>query len=460
MTQEGLGVLILAAGKGTRMHSNRPKVLQEMLEEPMLRYIYSALDAFFPGKIWTVIGHQFEMVKQAFPERQDAFWILQKEQLGTGHALQVSWDTLKAAGLEMLIVLNGDTPLITCELIQIFQSKAREAEADLAFLTLELDDPAAYGRVVRNSETGQVAAIVEAKDYDPDRWGPEPNEINAGIYCLKMEAVSHLLEKLNNDNKSGEYYITDLIALAVAEGLRVEGVCAGNEPRLMGINTPLELIEAEKFIQQGIVDDLLRSGCIIRSPESVRIGPGVHLDKGVNLTGPCEIYGCSSVESGAVIESHTVIRDSIVKSGAIIKSFSMLERATVGEDCRVGPYGRLRPDAVLEEGAQVGNFVEIKKSVLGPGVKANHLTYIGDAHIGGHTNIGAGTITCNYDGKNKHRTVIGENSFIGSNTAFVAPVTVGEGVLVGAGSVITEDVPDGRLAVARARQTNLKRSKS
>ncbi len=460
MTQDAQGVLILAAGKGTRMHSNRPKVLQELLEEPMLRYIYSALDAHYTDRVWTVVGHHWEMVKQSFPERNQSSWILQEEQLGTGHALQVSWETLCTANLKTLIVLNGDTPLITEELIRMFQARAKEADADLAFLTLKLDDPGAYGRVVRNADTARVAAIVEAKDYDPNRWGPEPSEINAGIYWLKMDAVSPLLEKLTNDNKSGEYYITDLVALAVAQGLRVEGVCAGNDPRLMGINTPFELIEAEKYIQYGIVDNLLHSGCIIRSPESVRIGPGVHLDKGVNLTGPCEIYGCSKISSGAVIESHTVIRDSVVKAGAVIKSFSMLERASVGEDCRVGPYGRLRPDAVLETGAQVGNFVEVKKSVLEPGVKANHLTYIGDARIGAHTNIGAGTITCNYDGKNKHQTVIGENSFIGSNSAFVAPVTLGKGVLVGAGSVITEDVPDKGLAVARARQTNLKRVKS
>ncbi len=460
MTNSTTGVLVLAAGKGTRMHSQRPKVLQELLEEPMLQYVYSALDKDFPGAVWTVIGHKSELVQEAFPERSDSAWILQEQQLGTGHALQVAWPALNAAGLDRLIVLNGDTPLITSELVNSFLSQSMNSDADLAFLTLELDSPGAYGRVVRAAGSHKISAIVEAKDYDPNLYGPEPNEINAGIYCLNLQKIAPLLQKLTNDNKSGEYYITDLIALAVSEGLQVEGVCMGNDPRLMGINTPLELVEAEKYLQQRINAGLLENGCIIRAAESVRIGPGVCLEKGVSLTGPCEIYGKSVISSGAVIESHTVIRDSIVRSGAVIKSFSMLEKAVVGLDCRVGPFGRLRPDAVLEEKAQVGNFVEVKKSVLGPGVKANHLTYIGDAEIGARTNIGAGTITCNYDGKNKHKTRIGEGSFVGSNSAFVAPVNVGKEVLVAAGSVITQDVPDHGLAVARSRQSNLKRTKS
>lgn len=453
MSRAETGAVILAAGKGTRMHSERPKVLAELLGEPMLAYVLGASGAVFGNAVWTVVGHGAEAVQAAFPGRGG--WILQDEQLGTGHALQVAWKALAPTGIKRLAVINGDTPLMGAATLDRFVAACEHENVDIGFITLTLDDPAAFGRVVR--ENGQVACIVEAKDYDVDRFGPEPREINAGIYYLNMETMAPLLDALSNDNNSGELYITDLVALAVGAGLRVHGEDSGNDPSLLGINSPRELVAAEELLRASIVGGLMENGVLVRSPGSVRVGPRCRVEPGAELCGPCELFGGTAVAAGAVVQSHCVLRDSEVASGAVIKNFSHLEQARVGADCQVGPYARLRPGADMHEGAKVGNFVEMKKAVLGAGAKASHLTYLGDAEVGAGANIGAGTITCNYDGKNKFRTVIGEGAFIGSNTALVAPVTVGPEALIGAGSVITKDVPEGRLAVSRGKQVILPR---
>ena len=304
-----------------------------------------------------------------------------------------------------------------------------------------------------------VRAIVEAKDYDLALYGPPTGEVNAGMYYCALDAVESLLPRLNNTNKSGEYYITDLIGLAVAEKYDVQGVRCGRDDGFMGVNSPLELERMEETLRERRIHDLLASGVIIHAAASVRVGPLAHVEAGAEITGPCEIYGRSRVLRGASIASHCVLRDSIVSGAARVHSFSHLEGAVVGEGALVGPYARLRPGAVLESQSHVGNFVELKKTRLGQGAKANHLSYLGDAEIGAGSNIGAGTITCNYDGKNKHFTKIGQRAFIGSNTALVAPVSVGDDALVGAGSVITRDIPAGELGIARERQKNLPRKK-
>ena len=274
---------------------------------------------------------------------------------------------------------------------------------------------------------------------------------------LDLYAFDRLVPKLNNDNKSGEYYITDLVGMAVAEGMVVRGLSCGSDPNLLGINNPAELSASEELRRRAIVEERLAAGVVIHGPDTVRMGPFVTVEPGAELFGPCELYGHTRIASGAVIESHCVISDSSVEAGAVVHSFSHMDHASVGPDCLVGPYARLRPGAVMETASHIGNFVEMKKARLGEGAKANHLTYLGDAEIGARTNIGAGTITCNYDGVNKYKTVIGEHAFIGSNTALVAPVTVGAEALVGAGSVITKDVPENHLAVARGKQVNLRR---
>lgn len=442
--------LILAAGKGTRMHSDRPKVLQTLLGEPMLACVIEALRPVFAEDIWVVAGHRAEMVQAAFP---DARFVLQEKQLGTGHALIQALPALTEAGCTHLLVVNGDAPLLSESLVRSFLAEA--VGADLAFATIELDNPGAYGRVVR--QQGKVKAIVEAKDYDASLYGPATNEVNAGMYYCSLTAVETLLPHLNNSNKSGEYYITDLIGLAVAEKYEVLGIQCGRDDSLMGVNSPVELSRMEETLRARIVDDLLSSGVIVHAPGSVRVGPLAQIEPGAELTGPCEIYGHTSISRGASVASHCVVRDCVISNNAEIRSFSHIEKARVGASALVGPYARLRPGAVLEEASHVGNFVELKKTHLGKGAKANHLTYLGDAEIGEGTNIGAGTITCNYDGKHKYQTKIGRYAFIGSNTALVAPVTVGDDALVGAGSVITRDVPNGELAIAREKQKNLPR---
>ena len=297
-------------------------------------------------------------------------------------------------------------------------------------------------------------SIVEAKDFDPAVHGEATGEINAGVYRLRLETIAPLLARLSNANKSGEYYITDLVALAQEAGLSVLPVSCGSDEAYLGINCPRELVAAEEILRRRIVDAHLDAGVIIRAGESVRIGPEVAIGPGADLCGPLEIYGCTTIGAGTTIASHCRIENAAIAPGATIHSYCHIAQARVATGCLVGPYARLRPGAVMEEGSHAGNFVEMKKATLGPGAKANHLTYLGDAEIGAGTNVGAGTITCNYDGVHKHKTVIGQKAFIGSNTSLVAPVTIGDGALVGAGSVITADVPDGALALGRGRQVN------
>lgn len=451
-----LGAVVLAAGKGTRMHSQHPKVLKTLLGEPMLHYVLQALAPLVPSPesgpipVWSVIGFGMERVRRAF-NRGETQFIEQSEQLGTGHALAAAWRELSRKSFKRLLVVNGDTPLIESAVLGDFVAAAIEQNAAVAFMTITPPDPGAFGRVVRNN--GEVRAIIEAKEYAEAEYGPSSGEINAGIYCLDTAILDELLPLLNNKNKSGEYYITDLVGLAVARNLTVLGFEAGSNMNLLGINSPAELIAAEEILRKRIVRDWLEKGVLIHAPDAARIGPAVILEPGAELTGPVELYGTSRIASGAVVDSHCRLQDTEVEADTAIRSFSHLEGASIGENCVVGPFARLRPGARLEAGAHAGSFVEIKKSRLGQNAKANHLTYLGDADIGANVNIGAGVITCNYDGVNKHPTTIGKNAFIGSNCSLVAPVTIGDNALVGAGSVITHTVGADELALGRARQT-------
>ncbi len=443
------GALILAAGKGTRMHSALPKVLQPLLEEPMLAYVRAALRPLFGDRILTVIGHGAEAVRAAMGPVP--LFVEQRQQLGTGHALKIALPALRAAGICRVLVVNGDMPLVSTDTLRQFMEKAGTASVAVASITLP--DPGAYGRIVRHD--GVFAGIVEAKDYREKVHGVPSGEVNAGVYLLDLDAVEPLLARLGNANASGEYYITDLAGLAMDAGLEVTAVPCGSETALLGVNTPAELSAAEELLRRRIVEQHLRAGVMIHQPDGVCIGPRVRIEPGAVLRGPCRVLGRSRLASGASVDAFCTLIDADIAAGAVIHAYSHIQEASVGEGCLVGPYARLRPGAVLEAEAHVGNFVEMKKARLGRGAKANHLTYLGDADVGAGSNIGAGTITCNYDGAQKHRTTIGERAFIGSNTALVAPVTVGSGALVGAGSVITRNVPDGMLAVARGRQTVL-----
>lgn len=446
--------LVLAAGKGKRMRSSTPKALVPLLGEPMLWYVYKALQEALLGKVFTVVGHGQEALEAAFPEEKAGF-IVQEELLGTGHALMTAWDKLQAEKNEYVLVLNADAPLICKDILQKFCMECLHKKIDLAFMTVLLENPGSYGRVVRKEDSR--VSIVEAKDWDEDFLGEPSGEINVGLYFLRLEAIKPLLSKLSKENKGEEYYITDLVGLATDAGLKVLAIEGGCNEQLLGINTPAELAVCEEKLRANIVDFWLQEDVLIRFPDSVIIGPRVKLEAGAEITGPSSLLGGTYVEGGAKISGHVYIEDSHIASLAWIREFSHLQGARVRVSCQVGPLARLRPGTVLETKSKVGNFVEIKKSTIGAGSKCSHLSYIGDAQVGEEVNIGAGTITCNYDGKSKHETQIDSGSFIGSNTALVAPVRVGRNSYVGAGSVITKEVPDDMLGVSRGRQVNIRR---
>ncbi|HWR04437.1 MAG TPA: bifunctional UDP-N-acetylglucosamine diphosphorylase/glucosamine-1-phosphate N-acetyltransferase GlmU [Humidesulfovibrio sp.] len=445
--------VILAAGKGTRMHSDKPKALQTLLGETMLGCV-AATAAQVAASVLTVVGHGHELVRKAHPELAEGF-VLQAEQKGTGHALQAAWERVRASGATHCLVLNADAPLVTPQDLDELMNTAREG-ADIAFLSAVLPDAGSFGRVLRGDD-GEVTGIVEAKDFDPAQHGQDTGEVNTGLFCLSVAAVEAVLFSLTSANRAGEYYITDLVAHGVAAGMQVHALRREAALDLLGVNSPLELAQAEERLRSATAQRLLESGVLLHHPESVVVGPRAVVEPGAELTGPCRVLGASVVSRGARLGAFSQITDSVLEPGCEVREHCHLQGAHLspGSDC--GPFARLRPGAELRERAHVGNFVEMKKSVLGPGAKAGHLSYLGDAQIGAGANIGAGTITCNYDGVNKHATHIGANSFIGSNTALVAPVKVGANALVGAGSVITKDVPDQALAIARGKQSNLER---
>lgn len=442
--------LILAAGKGVRMRSRLPKTLCPLLGSPMLAYVLAALKPIFGERTLIVAGHMAQFLRDAFPREK---FVIQERQLGTGDALKSSMPELRRLEISTVVVVNGDTPLLTAEVTEKFLAGA--AGADAAFASLTLKDPAAYGRVARKN--GKVLGIIEAAEYDESQYGPVTGEVNGGLYLFKMEFLDKLLPLLTNANKSGEYFLTDLIALGVESGYDVRAVDCGDDPALMGVNSPAELVAMEEILREKTARKLLESGVTLRSPQSTRVSPFATAEPGAEISGPCEVYGGCVIRAGARIEPFCILRDSVAEAGSLIRSFSHLEGARVGPGAVVGPYARLRPGATLERDSRAGNFVELKKTRLGPGAKANHLTYLGDTDVGAGANIGAGTITCNFDGEEKHRTQIGEKAFIGSNVALVAPVNIGAEALVGAGSTITKDVPDGEMGIARSKQKNLRR---
>ncbi len=458
--------LILAAGKGTRMHSAKPKVLHTLLGETMLSLVSHATAALPQiDALHVVAGHHadlvFEESARLAPKLDCAILnILQKEQKGTGHALMTAMPSIKAQCTHVL-VLNGDAPLVSTMMLEKFLKHSDGA--DIAFLTLHLENAASYGRVLRID--GKVKSIVEAKDFDESAYGPlkDAHEVNSGIYYFSIRAAEVLLPLLSCENKSGEYYITDMVGLGVKTGMDVRGIPVDNmdmDPNsLLGVNTAAELVVAESLLREHTVNHLLKAGVVIHSPESLRVSPFAVISPGAELFGPAEIYGESVIEENAVIRSHCVIRDCYIHHHAEIREFSHIEEAQIAPGAIIGPFARLRSGTFIDENAHVGDFVELKKTHLGKRSKANHLAYLGDSIIGEDVNIGAGTITCNYDGKHKYQTHISDDCFIGSNTSLVAPVEIGTGALVGAGSVITKNVPADTLAIARKRQENLPRKK-
>jgi bifunctional UDP-N-acetylglucosamine pyrophosphorylase / glucosamine-1-phosphate N-acetyltransferase len=442
-----LGVVILAAGMGKRMRSDLPKVLHPLAGRPMLAHVIAAAERLGAAHIVVVYGHGGGRVRAALADAA-CDWAEQAEQLGTGHAVMQAMPAL--TDMDRVLVLYGDVPLVDPETLARLIEASRTSA--LGILTAFMDDPTGYGRIIRDGE-GYILRSVEQKDGSPEELAVR--EINTGFLVADRARLNAWLGRLTNANAQGEYYLTDVIGMAVAEGERVASVHPVTLEEVSGVNDRVQLAALERFHQRRLAEDLMRGGATLADPARIdirgRLATGRDLWIDVNLV--CE--GEVTLGDGVRIGPNCLIRDSIIGPGTHIYANSVIEEAEVGAGARIGPFARLRPQAHLADNTHVGNFVEIKKSSLGPGSKVNHLTYVGDAEIGTGVNVGAGTITCNYDGVNKSLTRIGDGAFIGSNTSLVAPVTVGAGATIGAGSVITNDAPAGELTLTRARQTTI-----
>jgi bifunctional UDP-N-acetylglucosamine pyrophosphorylase/glucosamine-1-phosphate N-acetyltransferase len=454
LSNNNLTAVILAAGQGTRMKSSLPKVLHQILGRPMIAYLLDTLKEVGIQDIVVVVGHQAEAVKEALKEYGVRF-VIQEPQLGTGHAVQVAMPAVPSEA-STVMVLCGDAPLISGESIAALQKLHAGANAAVTVQTIELADGAHYGRVVRD-EAGRVAAVVQAKDSieRPDLLAIR--EINTGAYCFDAAFLVEGLTKIPKSPVTGEIYLTDLIHIARDQGRGVEALVDSDWEALLGINSRAELAGATRTVKRRINARHMDQGVTLMDPEATYIESFVTIGKDSVIYPNVYLQGKTVIGENCLIEASVKIVDSVLENDVYVKMGSVITQSRVGAGVDIGPYAHLRPLSDLRAGVHVGNFVEVKKSVLHEGVKAGHLTYLGDADVGAGTNVGAGTITCNYDGEKKHPTVIGEGAFIGSNTALVAPVTVGAGAYVGAGSTITQDVPPGKLGISRAKQVNLER---
>ena len=443
----GLSVVILAAGQGTRMRSELPKVLQPLAGRPLLAHVLDTARALDASDICVVYGHGGDAVRDAFPEG-DIRWALQAEQLGTGHAMQQAIPDTPDEN--SLMVLFGDVPLLLTSTLQKLLAAADGD--DLLVLTVDMDDPYGYGRILRDGEN--VIGIVEEKDATVEQQSIQ--EINTGVMLGSGAAFRRWLDRLQNDNAQGEYYLTDVIEMAVGDGIAVHGIKAQDQVEVMGINDKKQLAEAERALQARLVEELMAQGVGFADPARVDIRGKLTCGKDVFIDVNAVFEGEVELGDGVRIESNNLIRDSKLAAGVVVHSNCHIEGANAGENCEIGPFSRLRPGAELSANVKVGNFVEIKKSTVAEGSKVNHLTYIGDSDVGVDVNVGAGTITCNYDGANKHKTTIGDGAFIGSGVNLVAPVEVGKGATIGAGSTITKSTPDDQLTLERSKQLTVK----
>lgn len=444
--------VILAAGGGERMRSERPKVLHRVGGRALVAWVVAAAREAGCAPIHLVVGSGADEIRSVLEEEElggrDIVWVEQRQQKGTGHALLMVREVLRADAT--ILVLSGDAPLVRPATLRQLLDRARDGWGSVA--VADLDDPGSLGRVVQRN--GRLERIVEAADAGERELAIRT--VNAGHYALPAPAIFDWLEKLDTDNAQGEFYLTDAVSAAAREN-PVACVRVEDASEVLGVNSRAELAAVQRVLYRRSVDALLEAGVTILDPESVWVDAGVTVGPDSVLHPGVTLLGASRVGRGCAVHSGAWIRDSVLADEVDVLPYSVLDGARVASGCSVGPFARLRPEAVLDEGARVGNFVEVKKSTLGPGVKASHLAYLGDTSIGAGANIGAGVITCNYDGKTKNRTVIGEGAFVGSDTILVAPVEVGAGGYTGAGSVITRDVPEGTLAVGRSRQKNIKR---
>ncbi|TDB38306.1 MAG: bifunctional UDP-N-acetylglucosamine diphosphorylase/glucosamine-1-phosphate N-acetyltransferase GlmU [Actinobacteria bacterium] len=443
----GAAALILAAGEGTRMKSSLPKVAHRILGIPLVRYVVDAAHDAGCDRVVVVTGHGAEVVEELLG---DETCVRQERQLGTGHAVMCADAALKGVS-GSLVILSGDSPLLRASTIARLVEARETSRAAAVVLTTTLDDPTGYGRIVRDG-AGALSAIVEHKDLGPSQLGI--TEVNTGTYCFDAEVLFEHLDRLGNANAQGEYYLTDMIALFRAEGLLVADIATDDPLETLGVNTRVQLAEAAKVLQRRINREHMLAGVTMTDPDLVWIAPTVSLGRDIVLEPMTMLAGATVIGDHCIIGPDSRITDSTVGVRVVVDS-SVVLGSVIGDDASVGPRAYLRPGTVLEPRARAGTSVEIKNSVVGEGSKVPHLSYIGDATIGKGVNVGAGTITCNYDGARKHRTVIGDGAFIGSDTMLVAPVTVGEGAITGAGSAIAKDVPAGALGIERCEQRNV-----
>ena len=443
----GLSIIILAAGQGTRMRSDLPKVLQPLAGRPLLGHVLDTAHRLGAEDVCVVYGHGGETVPAAFPDAA-ARWTLQAEQLGTGHAVQQAMPDTPDGN--QVLVLFGDVPLLTVATLQKLVGET--GPAAVSVLTVDMDDPTGYGRILREGDN--VVGIVEQKDATSEQLAIA--EINTGVMVCPGDSLKRWLGNLSNDNAQGEYYLTDVIAMAVDEGIEVHGTKADNWVEVMGINDKKQLAEAERALQARLVDELMRQGVGFADPARVDIRGELRCGKDVFIDVNTIFEGDVTLGDGVTVESNNLIRRSTLGNGTVVHPNCHIEDTIMGENCEIGPFARLRPGAELANNVKVGNFVEIKKSTVADGSKVNHLTYIGDTEIGSNVNVGAGTITCNYDGANKHKTTIGDGAFIGSGVNLVAPVSVGKGATIGAGSTVTKPAPDDGLTIERSKQMTVK----
>ncbi|KOR17048.1 bifunctional N-acetylglucosamine-1-phosphate uridyltransferase/glucosamine-1-phosphate acetyltransferase [Acinetobacter sp. C15] len=436
-------VIILAAGKGTRMRSSLPKVLQPLAGRPLLGHVIQTAKQLHAQNIITIYGHGGEHVQQQF-QQENIQWVEQAEQLGTGHAVQMTLPVLPQEG--MSLILYGDVPLVRQETLD--QLLAVSSATGIGMITLNVDNPTGYGRIIRDND--KIQAIVEHKDATEQQR--QIQEINTGIYCVSNQKLHAWLPKLSNNNAQGEYYLTDIVAMAVADGLEIASIQPELAYEVEGVNDRLQLAALEREFQLQQAKSLMQQGLTLSDPArfdvrgTLKIGQDVKIDINVIIEGDCELGDFVEIGAGCIL------KNTRIAAGTKVQPYSVFENAVVGENTLIGPFARLRPGAELANDVHIGNFVEVKNTRIGVGSKANHFTYLGDAEVGAGSNIGAGTITCNYDGANKFKTVIGDAAFIGSNSSLVAPIHIGNGATVGAGSVITRDVSDNALAFERAQQ--------
>ena len=436
-------VIILAAGKGTRMRSRLPKVLQPLAGRPLLGHVIETAKQLQAENIITIFGHGGDLVQKAFAT-ENVKWVEQTEQLGTGHAVKVTLPVLPQQG--MSLILSGDVPCVQQSTLQRLVDAS--TATGIGLVTLTLADSTGYGRIVRKD--GKIQAIVEHKDASEEQR--QIKEINTGIYCVSNAKLHEWLPKLSNDNAQGEYYLTDIVAMALADGMQIASIQPELAFEVEGVNDRVQLAALEREFQNYQAKQLMQQGVHLIDPSrfdlrgQLTVGQDVRIDINVIIEGACH-FG-DNVEIGA----GCIIRNTTIATGTKVQPYSIFDNAIVGENVQIGPFARLRPGAQLANEVHIGNFVEVKNTHIGFASKANHFSYLGDAEIGAESNIGAGTITCNYDGANKHKTIIGDQAFIGTNNSLVAPVKIGNGATTGAGSVITHDVADNSLAFERAKQ--------